>query len=615
VKTERLTMAQALVKYLCAQQIEVDGEVVPLFGGVFAIFGHGNVAGLGEALYAVRDQLPTYRGHNEQGLGHIAVAYAKAHHRRRMMACTSSIGPGATNMVTAAALAHVNRLPLLFLPGDTFASRAPDPVLQQVEDFGDPGVTANDCFKPVSRYWDRIVRPEQLLTSLPVALSTLLDPAECGPVTLCIPQDVQTEAADYPVRFFEPRLRRVPQPGADQGQLAEALERLRQAKKPLVVAGGGVHYSLGQAALTRFVESHRLPVVETHAGKGALPWDHPCNAGAMGVTGTAAGNALAAEADVVLAVGTRLSDFTTGSRSVLANPDVTLIGLNVAVFDAVKHHGLPLVGDACRTMEEMDQALADWRAPEAWMAQAREEIVAWREIADQATAPSDKGLPTDAQVLGAVNRAAGDDGVVVCAAGGLPGELQKLWRTSDPKGFHLEYGFSCMGYEIPGALGVKMAQPEREIYALIGDGGYLMMNSELATAAMLGQKITLVILDNRGFGCINRLQRACGGEPFNNLLRDCVHGPEGVPAVDFRAHAESLGATAEKVRTVAELEQALVRARQATECRVIVIETDPVHTTSQGGSWWEVAIPEVSPRAKVQEARSRYVEAKNRQRA
>jgi 3D-(3,5/4)-trihydroxycyclohexane-1,2-dione acylhydrolase (decyclizing) len=609
MSTVRLTMAQALVRYLGAQRTEVEGagaEGVPLVAGVWAIFGHGNVAGLGEALYAAQDALPTLRAHNEQAMAHAAIAFAKATSRRRLMACTTSIGPGATNMVTAAAVAHVNRLPVLFLPGDVFATRRPDPVLQQVEDFGDPTVTANDCFRPVSRYWDRITRPEQLLASLPVAIHTLTDPASCGPVTLALPQDVQAEAYDYPARFFEPRLHRLRRPGPDPAELAAAAARLRAAARPLLIAGGGVHYALAWDALRAFAERHGIPVAETQAGKGAVPWDHPAALGAIGVTGGSAANTLAGEADVVLAVGARLGDFTTGSRALFERAGTTLIGLNVARFDAGKHGALPLVSDAARGLTELSAALGGWRAPESWMASARRLTAEWQRAVDAATAPGVAVPPTEAQVIGAVNRAAGPRDVVVCAAGGLPGELHKLWRTRDPRGYHLEYGYSCMGYEIAGGLGVKLAWPDREVFVLVGDGSYLMLNSEIATSVAMGAKLTIVVLDNRGFGCINRLQQACGGASFNNLL-------SGPPAVDFAAHARALGAAAEQVKSIADLEGALGRARTADRTAVVVIETDPVATTTAGGAWWDVPVPETSARPEVQAAHARYAEARRRQ--
>ena len=600
--TIRLTMAQALVRYLAAQRTECDGRTVALFGGVWAIFGHGNVAGIGEALAAHRDDLPTYRAHNEQAMALAAIGYAKAMHRRRMMACTTSIGPGATNMITAAAVAHVDRLPVLLLPGDVFASRRPDPVLQQVESFGDGTVSANDCFRPVSRYFDRITRPEQILTALPRALSVLTDPAECGPVTLALCQDVQAEAFDYPEQFFATRLWHVRRVRPDAAELAAAADLLRDAKAPLLIAGGGVHYSEATEALDRFATAHGIPVAETQAGKSALPHDHPCNLGAIGVTGTSAANQAAEAADVILAVGTRLQDFTTGSWALFQNPARRLIGLNVQVFDAAKHHMQPLIADARVGLTELDTALAGHRAPDAWLQRLTAAVGSWREQAAAVTAPSNAELPSDAQVIGAVQRAAPPDAIVVCAAGGLPGELHKLWQARQVGTYHLEYGYSCMGYEIAGGLGVKLARPEREVIVLVGDGSYLMLNSEIATSVMLGVKLTIVVLDNGGFGCIDRLQRATGGEAFNNLLADCGTPPP----VDFRAHAASLGALAEQVDGVAELEAALRRALKAERTSVVVLRTDPRIATAAGGHWWDVGVPEVSARPQVKAARADY---------
>ncbi|MDJ1159068.1 3D-(3,5/4)-trihydroxycyclohexane-1,2-dione acylhydrolase (decyclizing) [Chelatococcus sp. SYSU_G07232] len=604
MSTIRLTMAQALVRYLAAQKTEYNGGTVPLFGGVWAIFGHGNVAGVGEALWQVRDDLPTFRAHNEQAMAHAAIAYAKASRRRRMMACTTSVGPGATNMVTAAALAHVNRLPVLFLPGDVFANRRPDPVLQQIEDFADATVSANDCFRPVSRFFDRITRPEQILSALPRALAVLTDPAACGPVTLALCQDVQAEAFDYPESFFSERLWRVRRPLPDEAELKEAVALLAAAERPLVIAGGGVHYADAADTLARFAEAHGIPVCETQAGKSALPHDHPLNMGAVGVTGTSAANALAERADVILAVGTRLQDFTTGSWALFRNPARRIIGLNVQPFDATKHQALPLVADAQVGLSVMSLGLGRKRAPEAWTALAAREKERWLAAAEAATEPTNVVLPSDAEVIGAVQRAGEPQDIVVCAAGGLPGELHKLWNASEPGGYHLEYGYSCMGYEIAGGLGVKMARPDREVVVMVGDGSYLMMNSEIATSVMLGLKLTIVVLDNRGYGCINRLQRATGGESFNNLLEHTRHVI--LPDIDFRAHAASLGAHAEKVTSLAELESAVRRARSAERTSVIVIDTDPMPTTEAGGFWWDVAVPEVSPRQEVRAARAAY---------
>jgi 3D-(3,5/4)-trihydroxycyclohexane-1,2-dione acylhydrolase (decyclizing) len=604
--TVRMTMAQAVVRYLAAQRTEIGGAEVPLFAGVWAIFGHGNVAGLGEALYPYRETLPTYRAHNEQAMAHAAIAFAKANQRRRMMACTTSIGPGATNMVTAAAVAHVNRLPVLLLPGDVFANRRPDPVLQQVEDFGDGTVSANDCFRPVSRYFDRISRPEQVLTALPRALAVLTDPAECGPVTLALCQDTQAEAFDAPESFFAPRLWTPRRPRPDVLELGRASELLKGAKRPLIIAGGGVHYSDATGALRAFAEAHRIPVAETQAGKSALAHDHALNLGAIGVTGTSAANAVAAQADVVLAVGTRLQDFTTGSWALLGRKGQRIIGLNVQPFDASKRGSRPLVADARVGLAELGASLAKWSAPKAWAATAGAEKARWLQAARKVTAPTNARLPSDAEVIGAVQRAGRPGDIVVCAAGGLPGELHKLWQAAEPGGYHLEYGYSCMGYEIAGGLGVKLARPDREVVVLVGDGSYLMLNSEIATSVMLGLKLTIVVLDNGGYGCITRLQVATGGAPFNNLFKDAHH--TALPRIDFAAHAASLCAGARRVASTAELEAALESARRATTTQVIVIDTDPLRSTEAGGHWWDVAVPEASQRPEVGAAREGYEE-------
>jgi 3D-(3,5/4)-trihydroxycyclohexane-1,2-dione acylhydrolase (decyclizing) len=608
-KRIRLTMAQALARFLTRQMTEIDGEKMPLFGGVWAIFGHGNVAGMGEALYQVRRDLPTYRAHNEQAMVHAAVGFAKASLRRRTMAVTTSIGPGATNMVTGAALAHVNRLPVLLLPGDVFAARIPDPVLQQVEDFGDGTVSANDCFRPVSRYFDRIARPEQIVPALTRAMAVLTDPAECGPVTLSLCQDVQAEAFDYPESFFEERLWLPRRQRPDENELQAAVEALRRAKAPLIVSGGGTLYSGASAALEVLAGKSGIPVTETQGGKSSLPDSNPLNMGAIGVTGTSAANQLAEKADVILAVGTRLQDFTTGSWALFRNPDKTIIGLNVQPFDAFKHRALPLVADARVGLTELAEHLGGWAAPKAWTEQARKGKAEWRKAVDAVTASTNAPLPSDAQVIGAVQRAMGDGVVLVHAAGGLPGELHKLWRADWPGSYHGEYGYSCMGYEIAGALGAKMARPDEEVVVMLGDGSYLMMNSEIATSVMLGLKLTVVLLDNRGFGCINRLQMATGGANFNNLLKDAHH--DVLPDIDFAAHARSLGAVAEHVSSCGDLEAALKRSRENDRTTVIVIDTDPLISTEAGGHWWDVAVPEVSVRKEVNAAREAY--EKNRQ--
>ncbi|MGI9390019.1 MAG: 3D-(3,5/4)-trihydroxycyclohexane-1,2-dione acylhydrolase (decyclizing) [Boseongicola sp.] len=599
MSTIRLTAAQAMVRYLTAQ---LTDEGVPFIAGVWAIFGHGNVAGIGEALYASRDALPTYRGHNEQTMAHTAIAYAKQSKRRRAMAVTSSIGPGATNMVTAAALAHANRLPVLLLPGDVFATRGPDPVLQQVEDWSDGTVSANDCFRPVSRYYDRISRPEHLLTALPRAVATMTDPATCGPVTLAFCQDTQAEAYDYPESFFEPQVWKMRRIQPDPGELAQLAEVIKVAKNPVIIAGGGVHYSDAAETLREFVEAHNIPIAETQAGKSALPWDHPLNLGPIGVTGAASANAACNAADLVLGVGTRLQDFTTGSWSLFKEPTRVLASLNVQAYDAVKHGALPLNADALAGLQALTVALGDHKASGPDPKLKKE----WFAAVDPLTAPpSDtNALPTDMQVVGAVQRASDENTVVMGAAGTMPGELHKLWKASGPGTYHMEYGYSCMGYEIAGAIGIKLADPDRDVIAMVGDGSYLMANSELATAAMMGVKITVVITDNRGFGCINRLQMGTGGEEFNNLLDTAYH--VSASNIDFAAHAASMGAKAVHVGSVSELEDALAKAKSTIGPFVAVIDTDPYPATTFGGSWWEVAVPEVSEREAVREARKNY---------
>lgn len=602
-KTIRLTAAQAMVKYIGAQMTE-DGA--PFIAGCWAIFGHGNVAGIGEALYHVKDTLPTYRGHNEQTMAHAAIAYSKQLGRKRAMMVTSSIGPGATNMVTAAALAHVNRIPLLLVPGDVFAHRGPDPVLQQVENFGDGTVSANDCFRPVSRYFDRITRPEQLLTALPRAFRTMTDPADCGPVTLAFCQDVQAEAFDYPESFFAPKVWRQRRVRPDMAELAAVTQALKTAKNPVIIAGGGVHYSDATQDLLAFAETHNIPVAETQAGKSSLPWNHPLNLGPIGVTGGEPANAACEKADVVLGIGTRFQDFTTGSWNLFGSAAQGLISLNVAAYDTAKHGAMPLMADAKAGLAELSAALDDYRADGTTQAAKAD----WFSKVDPLTdVPSDgNALPTDMQVVGAVQRAANDDTVVMCAAGTMPGELHKLWKATRPMSYHMEYGFSCMGYEIAGAMGIKMAQPERDVICFTGDGTYMMANSEMASAAMMGISFTVVITDNRGFGCINRLQMGTGGAEFNNLLQHAHHVTPS--AIDFAAHAGAMGATSVKVTSIAELEAALAKRSTIAGPYVIVIDTDPYPSTEDGGTWWEVAVPEVSTRKSVNEQRASYEKAK-----
>jgi 3D-(3,5/4)-trihydroxycyclohexane-1,2-dione acylhydrolase (decyclizing) len=606
----RLTAAQAIVRFLVAQRTVVDGREAPLFPGVFAIFGHGNVTGLGNALDETRGELPVFRGQNEQGMALAAVAFAKAMRRRQVMVATSSIGPGATNMVTAAGAALANRLPLLLLAGDTFQSRVPDPVLQQVEHVGAPSTTVNDAFRAVTRYWDRIGSPEQVAQSLPLALETMLDPADCGPAFIGLPQDVQVEAFDYPTRLFEPRVHELRRQRPDRRELDAAAAVLRAAARPVLIAGGGVHYSLAEDELRAFVERHDLPVVETMAGKTCLTADHRCWVGPVGVTGCDHANRLVAEADVVLAVGTRLQDFTTGSWTVFG-VEARIVALNAARFDATKHLSLPLVGDARECLTELTEALDGWRVDGQWVARASDEARAFRDFVTERTGAWEPGeTPTYAQVVGAVNRLAGDDDLALTSAGGLPGEMNVNWLAKGVGTFDCEYGYSTMGYEIAGAWGARKARDAGEVIAFVGDGSYLMLNSELYSATLAGDRLIVVVCDNGGYAVIHRLQVGQGGSAYNNMLEDVR---PGFQPVDWVAHARSLGCLAEAAATPAELEEAFARARGAERTSVIVVRTAP-HDWTPGGAFWEVGVPSVSPRAEVREARDRLVEGKRGQR-
>ncbi len=599
MKTIRLTAAQAMVKWLSVQMTEEGDRFIE---GVWAIFGHGNVAGLGEALHGIGDSLPTWRGQNEQTMAHAAIAYAKTKRRTRAHAVTSSIGPGATNMVTAAALAHVNRLPLLLIPGDVFANRRPDPVLQQIEDFDDGTVSANDCFRPVVRYFDRITRPEHLLTCLPRALSVMTDPANCGPICLAFCQDVQAEAYDYPEAFFAPKVWRIRRPEPDPREVAEVVAALRAAKRPMIVSGGGVLYSGAEDTLAGFAARHNIPFVETQAGKGGLSFEDALNFGSPGVTGSASANELAASADLILGVGTRFQDFTTGSWTVFGAEDRRLVSINLAGYDATKHNALPVVGDAKVVLEKLSDGLGDtrfdWHDPQA---RAR-----WHETVRTVTAaPNRAGLPSDAAVIGAVQRVATERTVAMCAAGTMPGALQVLWQAAKG-GYHMEYGYSCMGYEVAGAMGIKLADPSKEVICFVGDGSYMMANSELATAVMRRVPFTVVLTDNRGFGCINRLQIGCGGAEFNNMYKDSNVAAQ--PEIDFVAHASAMGAHAEKAADIADLEAKIVAARTRDIPSVIVIDTEAVSGTGAGGHWWDVAVPQAGGPERLEKARERYTE-------
>ncbi len=613
METIRLTAAQALVRYLIAQRTVIDGTDVPLFPGVYAIFGHGNVTSLGHALQEAGDALPTWRGQNEQGMALAAVGYAKAVRGRQIMVATSSIGPGALNMVTAAGVAHANRLPVLLLAGDTFASRLPDPVLQQVEHYSDPTITVNDAFKPVVRYWDRIMRPEQFIHSLPHAVDVMLDPANRGPAFLALPQDVQAEAYDYPVEFFEVRQHAARRQSPDWSEAELAVAALKAAKRPLLIAGGGVHYSGAEAELAGFAETFNIPVVESMAGKACLLASHPLNAGPVGVTGCSSANALAEAADVIVAVGTRLQDFTTGSWTAFA-PQATIIGVNTTSFDAIKHRSIPVVGDAKRSLLTLGALLENHRFSTEWTDFAAAKTAEYHSyidgLADPAVATA-SGLPTYAQVVGAVDRVALPSDYALTAAGGFPGELNNGWRAKGLDSYDCEYGFSCMGYEISGAWGAKMALPHREVIAFVGDGSYLMMNSDLYSSVLSGHKLIVIVCDNGGYAVIHRLQVNQGGVGFNNLLVDTRHAE--LVRVDFAAHAAAMGCHTERVSSIAGLEAAVERARHADRTTVIALETDPQSWT-EGGIFWEVGVPEVSNRAEVRAAKEAMEAGKQHQR-
>ncbi|UES38822.1 3D-(3,5/4)-trihydroxycyclohexane-1,2-dione acylhydrolase (decyclizing) [Roseibium aggregatum] len=605
MSTIRLTAAQAMVRYISAQMAE-DGE--RFIDGIWAIFGHGNVAGLGEALEQAGNALPTWRGQNEQTMAHTAIAYAKAKKRTRAMAVTSSIGPGATNMVTAAALAHVNRLPVLLIPGDVFANRAPDPVLQQVEDFDDGTVSANDCFRPVSRYFDRISRPEHLLTALPRAFRVMTDPVNCGPVTLAFCQDTQAEAFDYPASFFEPKVWRIRRPEPDSRDIADVVALIKSAKNPVLVCGGGVIYSQAEETLGAFATRHGIPVIETQAGKSALAQSHPMNFGTAGVDGSACANEIAESADLVIGIGTRFQDFTTGSWALFKEPGRKLVSINVQGYDALKHGATGVIGDAKVSLEKISAALGS-ETKSAFNPQSRLDWLAKVDAHCSARTDVPEGyLPLDAEVIGAVQRTSSEKTIAMCAAGTMPGALKLLWQAPQG-GYHMEYGYSCMGYEIAGAMGIKLAQPERDVVCFVGDGSYMMANSELATAVMRRVPFTVVLTDNRGYGCINRLQMGTGGNQFNNLYKDC--NVEAQPDIDFVAHAAAMGAHAVKTTDIADLEAQILAAKDRAIPTVIVIDTDPMHGPGEngGGHWWDVAVPEVSERAEVNKAREGYVDA------
>jgi 3D-(3,5/4)-trihydroxycyclohexane-1,2-dione acylhydrolase (decyclizing) len=616
--TRRLTVAQALVRFLVAQYSERDGEERRLIAGCFGIFGHGNVAGVGQALLEDAEALPYVLARNEQAMVHAAAGYARMQDRLSAWACTSSIGPGATNMVTGAALATINRLPVLLLPGDIFSTRVSSPVLQELEDPRSYDVSVNDCFRPVSRFWDRINRPEQLMSSALAAMRVLTDPVETGAVCLSLPQDVQAEAYDWPEAFFARRVWPVRRPAPEPELVAEAAALLRGARRPLIVAGGGTIYADATDALRTFAEDTGVPVAETQAGKGSLPYDHPQAVGAIGATGTTAANALAREADVVLGIGTRWSDFTTASRSVFADPDVRFVNLNLAPVDAFKQSGAPLVADARRGLEALGDALADWSVDEEYRERARSLAAEWDEVVERAYTLGHGAPPAQSEVLGVVNRVSGPRDVVVCAAGSMPGDLHKLWRTRDRKGYHVEYGYSCMGYEIAGGLGVKLAAPDREVFVLVGDGSYLMMAQEMVTAVQEGIKLTIVLVQNHGFASIGALSESLGSQRFGTRYRfrnaDTGRLDGDTLPVDLAANAASLGADVLRAKTIEEFRDALAKAKASRRTTVIEVETDPLAPVPSAESWWDVPVAEVASLDSTQKARAEYDAAKSAQR-
>ena len=617
MKTARLTMSQALLRFLAAQSVERDGIEQQFFAGCFGIFGHGNVAGLGQALYESPELLRYRLARNEQAMVHTASGFARMRNRLQTFACTSSVGPGATNMVTGAALATINRLPVLLLPGDVFASRRPDPVLQQLEVPWRGEVSVNDCFQPVSRYWDRITRPEQVVPAALAAMRVLTDQAETGAVTLALPQDVQAEAFDYPLEFLEPRVWRLARPRPEPRVLDEAAALLRSARRPLLIAGGGVIYSEAAELLATLAARTGLPVGETQAGKGSLPWDHPAAMGAVGATGGLAANRLAAAADLVVGVGTRWTDFTTASGSAFRADGVRFVNINIAAFDAGKLGGLALVGDGRATLEELDRRLADWTVSAAYREESQRLRQDWQAEVSRLFELGHGPLPAQSEVVGALNELAQPRDVVVCAAGSLPGDLHKLWRTRDPKSYHVEYGYSTMGYEIAGGLGVKLADPTREVFVLVGDGSFLMMAQEIVTSIQEELKLTIVLVDNQGFSSIGSLSRSLGTAGFGTRYLKSKDGrvpddsePDGTPlAVDLAQSAQGLGAHVIRARGVDGLRDALLAARTLESTVVVHIQTDRYQGVPDYESWWDVPVAEVSNTAAVQEARRRYEEA------
>ena len=611
MKKIKLTCAHAIIKHLIAQKILIDGKKEQLFAGAFGIFGHGNVACLGQALQENQDKLPTYRGHHEQNMALTGIAYARAKRRKQFFVATSSVGPGSTNMVTASAVAMSNRLPILFLPGDTYANRMPDPVLQQVEHFNNPGITQNDAFKPVTKYFDRITRPEQILQTLPQAIQTMLDPADCGPACLSLSQDVQGETYEYPEEFFKERVHNIRRPRPDDFQIKQAAEQIKKSKNPLLISGGGVFYSDAMEDLSNFAIKHNIPVTQTVMGYSTMKRDHSHFLGPIGGLGGKAANNLAKQTDLAIAVGTKLADFTTGSWANFENPDFSLVSVNVSRFDASKHLAQSVIGDAKVSLQELSNALGDWKAPDEWHKKSRDELKNWNDYVDKESAPTNQELPSYAHAVGAIYRNSDPTDIAVTAAGGLVGEVVQIWRPKELNTHETEWGFSCMSYEISGALGVKMANPDKEVIAFVGDGSYLLFNSDIYSSVITNNKLIIVLCDNGGHAVINRLQLFKGGKEFNCLFNSSK-APNLVP-VNFAKHAESMGAKSEEVSSISELEEAFKRAKKSDVTYLISIKTHS-YEWLEGSAYWESPTLEMPSTKENEEALKLHKEGKSKQR-
>ena len=611
MKKITLTCAHAIVKYLIAQKILINGKKEPLFPGVFGIFGHGNVACLGQALEENQKELPTYIGHHEQNMALTGIGYARAKRRKQIFVATSSVGPGATNMVTAAAVAMSNRLPILFLPGDTYANRIPDPVLQQVEHFNNPGITANDAFKPVTRYFDRITRPEQIIQSFPAAVQTMLDPADCGPACIALSQDIQGQTFDYPEEFFKEKVHAIRRPRPDEFQIKEAAEKIKSSKNPIIISGGGVFYSDAMEELSNFAVKHNIPVTQTVMGYSTMKRDHSHYAGQIGGLGGKNTNSLAKQTDLAIAVGTKLADFTTGSWANFENENFQLVSINVSRFDANKHLAQAVVGDAKVSLDELSQALGDWKAGEEWNKKSQAELKAWNEHVDKESAPSNQEVPSYVQVVGAVYKNSDPSDIAVTAAGGLVGEVIQVWRPRELNTHETEWGFSCMSYEISGALGIKMANPDKEVISFVGDGSYLLNNTDIYSSVITNNKLIIIVCDNGGFAVINRLQLFKGGNEYNNLLKSS--NTPGLVNVDFAKHAESMGAKSEHVNSISDLEEAFKRAKKSDVTYVISIKTH-AYQWLEGSAFGDSPTLEIPTTKENKEALKLYKEGKNKQR-